>query len=352
MYSKHNKEQTHLTRNLNYDLLRLLGLLIIVIAHSNPPEWLFQLRNFGTPLLVLGSGLTYALIYSHRTLNIRSFYPKRIKNLLLPVWLFLTLFFVGYYLFSQLIDSEFPFTLRKVIGSYALMGGIGFVWVFKVYLALALLTPLALYLNRRISSNNAYFAALLLAYLGYELMVSVYSDSVGSIINSLVFTFIPYGLIYCYAFRLPYLSNQQVLSTALLSMLFFVLYALFKFNETGSFVTTQGYKYPPTFYYLSYAFFAINIIYLLVKSCSLKSLQTQRVIIWLSSNSMWLYLWHILALFVWSGLLGTPDGSMLPFLQKALFVIGFAVLCVHIQNKLNLPSTSQLFNRFFAQTAT
>ena len=58
-------------RNFNYDLMRLMGLLIIMVAHSSPPDWLFQLRNFGTPLLIVGSALTYAMIYENRKIHIR-----------------------------------------------------------------------------------------------------------------------------------------------------------------------------------------------------------------------------------------------------------------------------------------
>ena len=66
-----------ITRNINYDLIRLLGLLIIMVAHSSPPGWIFQLRNFGTPLLVIGSGLTYSLIFASRKLEVKAFYKKK-----------------------------------------------------------------------------------------------------------------------------------------------------------------------------------------------------------------------------------------------------------------------------------
>ncbi|WP_165311481.1 acyltransferase family protein [Vibrio ziniensis] len=99
-------------RNLNYDLIRLLGLLTIMIAHASPPGWLFQLRNFGTPLLVVGSGLTYALIFSSRSIDVKKFYSKRFKRLIIPAWIFLTFFFVFFLGVSELIDEKYLFNFK------------------------------------------------------------------------------------------------------------------------------------------------------------------------------------------------------------------------------------------------
>lgn len=67
-------------RNIKLDLIRFSGVLIIMIAHSNPPSWLFQLRNFGTPLLILGSAVTYSFIYRNRAINKKEFLKKKIEK--------------------------------------------------------------------------------------------------------------------------------------------------------------------------------------------------------------------------------------------------------------------------------
>ncbi|SFK21637.1 hypothetical protein SAMN04488079_106193 [Methylophaga sulfidovorans] len=46
-------------RDHRIDLLRFIGLSMIIFAHVGPPSILFQLRNFDVPLMVLISGMSY-----------------------------------------------------------------------------------------------------------------------------------------------------------------------------------------------------------------------------------------------------------------------------------------------------
>ncbi|MBK82508.1 MAG: hypothetical protein CMD81_01565 [Gammaproteobacteria bacterium] len=338
-------------RNLNYDLMRLLGLVIIMVAHASPPAWLFQLRNFGTPLLVLGSGLTYALIFSKRKMDLKSFYAKRVKKLVIPVWFFLSFFFVFSYVVYSLGGGVELFSFREIVGSYALVGGIGFVWVFKIYLFLALITPFVLFYNKVIVSNIVYFSSIVLLYFLYELtyfssreyLVGVVADFV----DAFVFTLVPYALIYLYAFRLPFLNKRHVLFVAFLSLSVFLFMLCYKYVDTGLFVATQNFKYPPTLYYLSYAFFCVNILYLFVSGLIIPDGGFSRVLVWLSTNSLWIYLWHIFAFYVWKYLFPEPAGSFVLFAVKAtfLFVVGI-VLCI-IQNRVvaNVSAKSCFFKQ-------
>ncbi|WP_373516771.1 hypothetical protein, partial [Pricia sp.] len=123
-------------RNTKLDLLRFSGVLVIMVAHSDPPGWLFQLRNFGSPMLILGSALTYAYIYKTRTLDRVPFFKKRLKRLILPAWI-LTFFFAFVSIAFLVLGRTFPYTGLEVFESYTFYDGIGFVWIFKVYMILA-----------------------------------------------------------------------------------------------------------------------------------------------------------------------------------------------------------------------
>jgi len=328
----------HKERNLNYDLIRLLGLLIIMVAHSSPPEWLFQLRNFGTPLLVVGSALTYALIYTSRRLDAKKFFSKRMARLVLPAWIFLSFFFVFFYFAFEFLGKEYPFSLNKILSSYAFLGGIGYVWVFKIYIILALITPIAINLNRRVKSNSYYFLALILSYISYEIAVNVTTPLLhgitGKIFNQIFFIIIPYSILYFYGFRLAQLKAGNIMITAIISLIIFCALMVLKYIDLGEFVPTENYKYPPTLYYFSYAFFAINVIYLLVSRISISSPIIKQVIIWLSSNSLWIYLWHIMADRLWLYLLPSPTGEFIFFIEKTVFLLVFGCVCTAIQNKL------------------
>ncbi len=325
-------------RNLNYDLIRFLGLVVIMLAHSSPPEWIFQLRNFGTPLLVIGSGLTYALIYTYKEMEIRQFFKKRVARLIFPAWMFLSFFFFSFYLAAEFVEKEYPFSLYKIISSYFLMGGIGFVWVFKIYLMLALMTPVALSFNRSVNSNVNYFVALIVLYILYELtlyfLTPYLQGAFESLFNSIIFILAPYSLLYLYAFRLASLKNNTILIIIALSFSTFLALAFVKHQNTGSFVPSQEYKYPPTIYYFSYAFFATNLIFFIVKGVKLTGFFVRKVLVWLSSNSLWIYLWHIFAFYLWAYLFPDPKGNVLLFLVKTAFLFSLGIMCTIIQNTL------------------
>ena len=117
-------------REVSYDLLRVIGILVIIIAHADPPLWFFQLRNFGTPLLIITSALTHAYIYKERPLAILPFYKKRMSRLIFPAWIFLSFFFLLYILFSKIIGVDYPFSRENILLSFTFYSGIGFVWIF------------------------------------------------------------------------------------------------------------------------------------------------------------------------------------------------------------------------------
>ena len=202
------------TRSVNLDLLRIIGVLIIMMAHASPPEWLFQLRNFGTPLLIVASALTYSAIFVNRTPQIKPFYKKRLMRLVLPAWVFVSFFFVFFLALSYMLGVEYPFTIKQIIKTYLLYDGIGFVWIFKVYIILALITPLALKIMKLPVSNTLYYLVLCVLYLMYEVLLATtvpfLSGLLLKLLNNTVFIIIPYAILYAYGMRLSRLSDSQI----------------------------------------------------------------------------------------------------------------------------------------------
>lgn len=344
-------------REVSYDLLRVIGILVIMIAHADPPLWLFQLRNFGTPILIITSALTHAYIYKDRSLTILPFYMKRMSRLIFPAWIFLSFFFLLYLLFTKIIGGEYPFSREIILLSYTFYSGIGFVWIFKVYMILGLATPLALYLNRKIRTGRNYYLLILLVYLLYELVLFLSRDAIPAHWmepSQQLFSVLPYLLLFLYGMRLKALSDRTLLLISIISLLLFGAYGFALYLENHHFVDTNLYKYPPRFYYLAYSFFAIHLIYLFSRHYTY--LLNQKLIIWLSNHALWIYLWHILGYYIWGNvfsIIGIPFESQLfiSFL-KALFMIGlslsFTVLQVRIVERYMLDS-SLMFVRKLAR---
>ena len=79
-------------RYIYIDYLKVLGLLLVILAHVNCPSPLMQVRSFDVPLLVFVSGFLASKSYSGH--NAKGYYWKRIKRLVFPAWIFLTFFFL------------------------------------------------------------------------------------------------------------------------------------------------------------------------------------------------------------------------------------------------------------------
>lgn len=121
------------------DLLRFIGISMIFLAHIGPPAALFQLRSFDVPLMIFVSGLSYS---GRQVVGYASFVRKRLGRLLIPLYLFLTVYFLVMWLLSECGVVEW-FAARKVVGTYLLRlkPSINYVWIFRVFLIVMLLTP-------------------------------------------------------------------------------------------------------------------------------------------------------------------------------------------------------------------
>lgn len=327
-------------RNFSYDLMRIIGIASIMIAHASPPFWLFQVRNFGTPLLIVASGLTYSTIYAHRDLDLWPFYRRRLSRLILPAWIFLATFFLFFYGLSSATSHPFPFSAKKIVESFVFADGIGFVWILKIYIILALATPWALKISRSIQSDGTFHSILILGYAAYEIILTVFPDysHFPAIVRTgikVLSAAIPYLLIYLYGFRVSNLSDRTLKTITISSLAIFVGMAWAKAVATGGFVDTQTAKYPPRLYYLIYAFFCLNAIFYFIRSTKEFSPQLSRVISWLSSNSLWIYLWHIFAYFLWDFFVDIPYSFSI-FLAKTAFLISFGCIMTIAQRWLFL----------------
>ena len=75
-------------RDTLFDVLRVVSLLCIFLAHVSPPEVVFQLRHFGVPLLVIVSGSVFRLYSSHK-ISFWNYFRERFARLLGPTYAFL-----------------------------------------------------------------------------------------------------------------------------------------------------------------------------------------------------------------------------------------------------------------------
>lgn len=321
------------SRDITIDIMRSIGIFVIIIAHSEPPGWILQLRNFGTPLLVVASALSFAAAYSTGIKDISKFYKKRLLNLTLPCWIFLTFFFAFYAVLYFLLDQKLPFDFKTMITSYTFYSGIGFLWIIQIYLLIALFVPLAIYISRTINSNSYFYLLLLACYIGYEFLTSLstWEYPYQLSITLTFFNAVAYILIFLYGIRLHKLTTLTIVVVSCICLVFFLILAIYLKTETGEFTSTQTFKYPPRLYYLSYAFLAINVIYLIGRLNILKLFTP--LFSWISINSLWIYLWHIFFFYSWFYFFNSVGGGYFLSAAMAIYILTASFGATYLQTK-------------------
>lgn len=338
-------------RDTSLDIIRFLGVLLIMVAHSNPPEWLYELRNFATPLLVVASALTSATIFRFKEIDVKEFYKKRLSKLIFPVWIFLALYYAIALCFYLALGQSNPYNAKIIVLSYLFMGGIGYVWIFKVYIILALITPVALKIAKGSKSLSRFLFPVLLVYLVYEAVVylsDIYMSGYSFVPKLL--TPVAFTLLFLYGLKMDQLSTKQLLSISAAALVIFLSYVAYNFYFLGKFLGTQLYKNPPTLYYMSYSLFWINVVYIVCKKWLhhwIPSIYSQ----WLSANSLWVYLWHILAIFIWEKVFEVPGDLPFVSLAKFSYILGFGVILTFFQNVLVSSLLSGQPGTFFKKLA-
>ncbi|WP_096086215.1 acyltransferase family protein [Agaribacterium haliotis] len=281
-------------REHRIDLLRFIGLALIILAHVWPPALIFNLRNFDVPLMVLVSAMSFSLAYKQEALG--PYVWKRIKRLLLPVWLFL----LCYFLYKTQLSAE-DFDTSKMLPSFLLLqqGSIGYVWIIRVFLLVALIAPLIYSFNRRISSDRSFFILCAFAFIVYELaryqFRAYFYSGWTAYVSDLLFYIIPYGLLFAIGLRFMALSQSARLALSFISLLVFSAVALYLWRASGAYVATQAFKYPPSFYYFSYALVVLCLIWPVAGSLwrFCEQVRIAPALSFVSANSIWVYLWHI-----------------------------------------------------------
>ena len=323
-------------RNISLDGLRAIGLLAIILAHVNPPAWLFQLRNFDVPLMVFVSGAVYGLS-SGKKKSYLSYLIKRVERLLFPTWLFLSFYFLFFLIVAHVASQPFSFSPETIFTSYTLQSGIGYVWIIRVFVLVALISPLLVRFSTDFKIQ--YLFILLACYVFYECLYGIYTGlpliKHNSILNSIfqdyLFYLLPYGVVAGLG-----LSLQQ--SSKRIRVWFLALFIILFLGEQlllhGGIINTQVAKYPPTSYYLSYALAVTVALTFLSETKGFISIFQTRFLQFFASSTLWIYLWHILFLTLWERkIFYLPVAYHLYYIEY-FFVIFWAVLFTYVQKKI------------------
>ncbi len=317
-------------RDKKLDILKTIGTLSIILAHTYTlPEWLFQFRNFDVILLIIVSGIlqSYKKIYTLN--NYWLALKKRSIRIILPTWVFLTIFFGLIALYTIIFNKSFPFKFNVVLESYAMINGIGYVWIMSIYLFIALIGPIINYINQKYEFRNI-LIAYLIVYIVYEILVisieRMSNNAITYLLKELIIYGIGYSFVYYIGFTLREINNKNRISFALVLMSIWGIIALIYIGSKGQYINTNVAKYPPTLYYLSYGISMSLFIILLVDKTNIPN-RLNILFEFIGRNSMWIYLWHILGIYIWNEVIGQDCWYLM-----WVFLVFFSVCITFIQN--------------------
>jgi hypothetical protein len=278
-------------RNLSIDYLKVLGLMGVILAHVGIGQFLFQMRNFDVTLLVICSGALSQQSLAIGSMKTVNYIRKRVARLVIPSWIFLILFFLMNYAISKATQKDFLYAPKDIIQEFLFRSKIIGLWIIRIFIFIACALPLIHAFRKKLSHNGLFFLFLMSILILLEL-IHVFLPSNTSmtykIANVTVFQFVPYACICGLGLLLSSLDRR---STLMVAVFFFAIYLFLYllYSGLGISISTQAFKYPPRMYYLSYGVFVTFLLYLFFETLKPKF---NRLIVFMSSSLLWIYLWH------------------------------------------------------------
>lgn len=331
-------------RNTTIDLMRFIGILLIMFAHVNPPNTLFQIRTFDVPMMVFVSGMSY-YTSGKTSVKLKPYILSRFKRLVLPVWAFLVVFFVAIALFH--VPGFQDILTAQTIFLTFLLSGFHYVWVIKIFLLMALLSPLLTRVANAVSSYSLPFFSILLLCVSLLLSLTGYASLPAlpaSVVKDIIIPAISYGAIFIIGYKVLALTRREISFCLFNFVIVFLAYVVYNYLRHGGLDDIQNYKYPPTLYYIAYA----TIMSLLIFSV-LEYLHIEKIgafVQFVSANTIWIYLWHIPVVEAFH-----REHVGINVLIKYLMAVGIAVLLTRIQvtivGKITGGNRKSLINTVF-----
>ena len=322
-------------RNIKIDVLRIIGLIGVILAHVSPPNFVMQMRTFDVPLMVIVSGIAYDISYKGSSLS--SYYFHRLGRLLAPVWTFLVIYFFYFKIVDMFISGQ-TINFDIIIRSYILLnnGGIGYVWIVRVFILVAIGSPMIYFIHRKIENSLIYFFFIVLLFLVYFRLVDIiavnhFNKTLDLVVNEYVLYFIPYTLFFAIGLRLNQLSIKQLIILVILTILMFVYVCLSE--NVMKFSNLSLFKYPPQELWVIYGVMISSFLFLILNNNMNLGNWNLKAITFMSASSLWIYLWHIFLLKNWSYAISHVPSFANHYVAKLIIITSAASLITFFQKR-------------------
>nr|BBM62789.1 predicted acyltransferase [Escherichia albertii] len=314
-------------RSFRLDLMRLFGLLLIILAHIGPPNAWFQIRTFDVPMMVFVSGVAYS-ISSSSFFSWRTYYIKRVSRLLFPVWCFFVLFYGGVYIFNIKIFSLY--LKWNMIFSTFLLNGFGYLWIIRVFIIIAILAPFMVILFR---TKTFYFdvsiviLSIIVSTITSYYFIHISNKYVKYIVVDLILPALIYSSLFILGYKWHVYTRANKNTIGFIFLIFLMVAQAYMLFKQKGIIQPQDFKYPPTIIYVSFSIVMIIFLDFILESCFDNTASSKhKFVIFLSSNTIWVYLWHIPIVEFFK-----LTDSKLEWYMKYIFVVFISFLITFLQ---------------------
>lgn len=283
------------------DILRVIGLFCVILAHVFPPYYLSVIRTFDVTLMVFV--MCWSFLIANKKESYSCYIIKRFKRLVVSCWLFLITYYCAFALFSIVFGVQFTYTLKDIIITVFTFENFGGTWVIRVYFIIALVLPLAKYLSTKVKNRYQEFVfwfLLGIIYMIYYILFVILNKGDGEIFRfvTIILGMETFGWIICaFAFSKIICNNKKIIYYFFISFVIFFICGIY-YNWSN----IEIYKYPPRLYYIFYGLM-VSLLMVLIFNNKVRERKISDAICerfksipWLSKNSLWIYYWHLLYL--------------------------------------------------------
>ena len=278
-------------RSFQIDFLRFIGLLLIVLAHVGAPYYIVQLRCFDVPLMVIVS----ALCFKPNQGSLHKYWIRRLKRLYYPTFIFLCLYF-SLICIVKIIGINVPYSIEQIIGTFLLLEkpSIGYVWIIRVFILMAFVAPFIYLLVEKTSA----WCALLIMFMMYgilEFLVKIEIESgiiVRFVFNEFIIYALGYSIILASGFWMKRFSGLYPRLSSYIGLLILIILICYMLIKKEIPPISQVYKYPPHGLYIIYGITIYLCLNLITFNNSVQNIFKKSISL-VSSNSLWIYFWHI-----------------------------------------------------------
>ncbi|MBO5478006.1 MAG: acyltransferase [Clostridia bacterium] len=278
-------------RKVELDYLKVIGIIMIILAHVCNNVIVYKFRNFDVILLIMISGILVSNKQFDSKKEVLEYYKKRFFKIIFPTWIFLLILFTGNY-FANFWNLGIEISVKDIIDSFIFTNdGIRYTWIIRVFTFTALFTPLLCNMKKKMN-YKIYWSIMLGLYLLYSILLKLNVFNNIQVINLGFNYIVPYVcIIFSLGLYTSDIKKNKLLVISLINIaVYIILEVILKVNTIEG---MKSFKYPPSLYYLTYGIGISLLLYYFFKYIINNKLRTSSIISYISKNSLYLYFIHI-----------------------------------------------------------